>query len=52
MLSRLFLLKNKKCCGEGCLMCLNEPKHSQNSGIVRKEVIKVCTNEELGAINN
>ena len=51
MLSRLFLLKNKKCCGEGCLMCPYEPKHFQNSVIIRKEVIKVCSKEELGAIN-
>ena len=52
MLSRLFLLKNKKCCGEGCLMCPYEPKHSQNSKMIRKEVIKVCTEEELRAIKN
>ena len=45
MLSRLFLLKNKKCCGEGCLMCPYEPKHFQNSVIIRKEVIKVCTSK-------
>ena len=52
MLSRLILLKNKKCCGEGCLMCPYEPKHSENSEIIRKEVIQVCTNEELDIINS
>ncbi len=52
MLSRLILLKNKKCCGEGCLMCPYEPKHSQNSEIIRKEVIGACNKEELDIINN
>ena len=46
------LLKNKKCCGEGCLMCPYEPKHFQNSTIIRKEIIEVCTKEELQTINN
>ena len=52
MLSRLFLLKNKKCCGKGCFMCPYEPKHFQNSGIIRTEVIKDCSKEELFVINN
>ena len=47
MLSRLFLLKNKKCCGEGCLMCPYEPKHSKNSVDVCKKIISICTKEEL-----
>ncbi len=51
MLSRLFLLKNKKCCGEGCLMCPYEPQHSLNSKIIRKEIIQVCNEEELDVIN-
>ncbi len=51
MLSRLMLLKNSRCCGEGCLMCPYEPKHVQSSNIVRKEVIKICTKEELNVIN-
>ena len=52
MLSRLLLLKNKKCCGEGCLMCPYEPKHFQNSEIIRTEVMADCTKEELFIINN
>ena len=52
MLSRLFLLKNKKCCGEGCLMCPYEPKHFRNSEIIRKEVIQGCSEEELFVINS
>ncbi len=51
MLSRLFLLKKKKCCGEGCFMCPYEPKNFQNSEIIRKDVIEICTNEELDIIN-
>ncbi len=52
MLSRFFLLKNKKCCGEGCLMCPYEPKHFQNSKIIRKEVIDTCNEKELKIINS
>ena len=52
MLSRLILLKNKKCCGEGCLKCPYEPKYFQGSEIIRKEVILVCNNEELDIISN
>ena len=52
MLSRLMLLKNKKCCGEGCFMCPYKPKHFQGSKTIRKEVIQICTNEELDIINN
>ena len=37
---------------KGCLMCPYEPKHFQNSGIIRKEVIKDCSEEELFVINN
>lgn len=51
MLSRLILLKNNQCCGEGCLMCPYEPKHFQNSNIIREEVIEICTKEELEIIN-
>ena len=52
MLSRLMLLKNKKCCGEGCLMCPYNPKHLKDSSIVREEVMEVSTAEELDIINN
>ena len=51
MLSRLILLKNKRCCGEGCLMCPYEPKHFKDSVIIRQEVIDICTKEELEVIN-
>ena len=51
MLSRLILLKNKRCWGEGCLMCPYEPKHFKDSVIIRKEVIEICTKEELEVIN-
>ena len=52
MLSRLILLKNKKCCGQGCLMCPYNPKHFQDSKTIRKEVIEVCSKEELDVINS
>ena len=52
MLARSILLKNKKCCGNGCLMCPYEPKHAKDSNIVRAEIIQICSNEELDIINN
>ena len=52
MLARSILLKNKKCCGNGCLMCPYEPKHARNSNIVRKEIIQICSNEELKIIDD
>tara|TARA_B100001559_G_C16335702_1_gene545638 strand:+ start:68 stop:226 length:159 start_codon:yes stop_codon:yes gene_type:complete len=52
MLSRLILLKNKKCCGEGCFMCPYKPKHFKDSRIIRKEVLELCNKEEIDIINN
>jgi hypothetical protein len=39
MLARIFLLKQGKCCGNGCLMCPYEEKHSRGSQKIRKEVL-------------
>ena len=47
MLSRLFLLKNKKCCGEGCLMCPYVPKHHKDSILIDEKILKDLTQEEL-----
>jgi hypothetical protein len=52
MLSRLLLLKNNKCCGEGCLMCPYEPKHMVNSKLIRKDVLDICSEEEITIIKN
>ena len=52
MLSRLILLKNKKCCGRGCLMCPYQPKHCKNSKIIRQEVIELCNRQELETIKS
>ena len=37
MLSREFLIKQKICCGEGCLMCPYIPKHTKGSTTVKEE---------------
>ena len=39
MLARIFLLKQGKCCGNGCLMCPYEKKHLRGSQKIRKEVL-------------
>ena len=50
MLSRLFLIKNKRCCGNGCLMCPYEPKHLKDSTEFRQEVVKLLSKEELNVV--
>ena len=50
MLSRLILLKNSRCCGEGCFMCPYEPKHLKNSKTISEQIIEICTQEELDTI--
>ena len=40
MLSRVFLIKQGSCCGNKCLMCPYTKKHSGNSKIIRKDVLK------------
>jgi uncharacterized protein (DUF779 family) len=39
MLARIFLLKRGECCGNGCLMCPYQEKHSKGSRHIRKEVL-------------
>ena len=40
MLSRLFLIKQGKCCGNGCLMCPYEETHKGKSKKIRTEVLE------------
>ena len=40
MLSRVFLIKQGRCCGNRCLMCPYTQKHSGNSKTIRKEVLE------------
>ena len=39
MLSRIFLIKQGKCCGNGCLMCPYEERHNEKSKKVKKEIL-------------
>ena len=39
MLSKVFLIKQGKCCGNGCLMCPYEDKHSGKGTEIRKDVM-------------
>ena len=38
MLSRIFLIKQQECCGNGCLMCPYNKKHKKGSKIICKDV--------------
>ena len=40
MLSRVFLIKQGECCGNGCLMCPYEERHIEKSKKIRTEIIK------------
>ena len=40
MLSRVFLIKQGECCGNGCLMCPYEERHIGKSKKIRTEIIK------------
>lgn len=51
MLSRIFLLKNKECCGEGCLMCPYFPKNKKKSIKINKNILAICSTEELDLID-
>ena len=51
MLSRIFLLKNKECCVEGCFMCPYFPKNTINSILINKDIFPHCSKEELAIID-
>lgn len=40
MLSRFFLIKQGKCCGNKCLMCPYYIKHDKGARQIRKEVLE------------
>jgi hypothetical protein len=46
MLSKIFLIKQGKCCGNGCLMCPYHKKHSRGTRRLRKEVVTNLENWE------
>ena len=52
MLSRVFLIKQGKCCGNRCLMCPYTKKHSGNSKIIRKDVLESLEESEKKEITN
>tara|TARA_Y100001954_G_scaffold121830_1_gene130935 strand:+ start:393 stop:575 length:183 start_codon:yes stop_codon:yes gene_type:complete len=39
MLSKVFLIKQGKCCGNGCLLCPYIDKHSGGCTEIRKDVL-------------
>ena len=47
MLSALFLIKQGKCCGNGCLMCPYTKKHSGKSDVIRDDVLKSLEQWEM-----
>ena len=47
MLSKEFLLKQKQCCGRGCLMCPYIPKHQKGSYKIMNQLGYACINMNL-----
>ena len=52
MLSKVFLIKQGKCCGNGCLMCPYDNRHSGASNTIRSEVLNSLEPWELEELNN
>jgi hypothetical protein len=52
MLSKVFLIKQGKCCGNGCLMCPYNDKHSGTSNTIRDEVLDSLEPWELEELNS
>ena len=52
MLSKVFLIKQGKCCGNGCLMCPYDNKRSGASNTIRSEVLNSLEPWELEELNN
>ena len=46
MLSTVFLIKQGKCCGNGCLMCPYTKKHSGKSKTIRDDVVETLNEWE------
>ena len=47
MLSKEFLIKQKQCCGKGCLMCPYSPKHTKGSYKIMNRMGYACINMQL-----
>ena len=47
MLSKQFLIKQKHCCGKGCLMCPYSPKHTKGSYKIMNRMGYACINMQL-----
>jgi hypothetical protein len=52
MLSRVLLIKQGKCCGNGCLMCPYEKKHIKGSTVIRKKVLSSLERWEKEELKN
>ena len=52
MLSRIFLIKQGKCCGNKCMMCPYTNKHKGNSTTIRKDVLENLEEWEKEELNN
>ena len=52
MLSRVFLIQQGKCCGNGCLMCPYTNRHSGQSNTIKKEVLNSLESWERQALIN
>ena len=52
MLSKIFLIKQGKCCGNGCLMCPYKEKDSGKSTEIRKDILDFLEDLEKKELEN
>lgn len=52
MLSELFLIKQGRCCGHGCLKCPYIPKHSGKTNQFNKDILISLEDWELAELKN
>lgn len=43
MLSREYLIQQKKCCGEGCLMCPYDPENTKGATNIKMTRSNLCS---------
>ena len=52
MLSKIFLIKQGRCCGNKCLMCPYEKKHVKGSKVIQENIIATLEDWEKQELKN
>lgn len=52
MLSKIFLIKQGRCCGNKCLMCPYKKKHVKGSEVLKENIIDALEDWEKEELKN